>query len=108
MARQDFIAEADQLIEARIRELRGLTFEQARSLPEVAGADQIVGGFKATVTTFRQESPYELTGMTLVTVLVARPRWFGVTAHHIERGLVFSPEGPVREATVEELENSGG
>jgi len=107
-ARQEFTAAAGVLIETRIRELRKLTFEQVKSLPEVAGFDQTIGGVKASITTFRQDSPYELRGMTLVTVLVARPRWFGMAAHHIERGLVFSPDGTVREATTRELENSGG
>jgi hypothetical protein len=70
--------------------------------------DQLVAGEKASVTVFRQDSPYQLDGRVLVTVLVARSRWFGMTSYHIERGLVFSPGEQVREATETELQNSGG
>jgi|SRR5882672_8911961 len=109
MSREEFIAAALRLIDARVDQLYGLTVEQAKALPEVVGADQTIAGYKASITTFRQDSPCdELNGMTLITVLVARPRWFGISAHHIERGLVFAPDGTVREATQRELENSGG
>ena len=101
-------ADAMKIIEHRLNERRDLTFEQVSSLPEVSGEDIVIDGTKARVTIFRQSSPYELSGRVLLTVLIARPRWFGMAAHHIERGLVFSPDQPVREATESELQNSGG
>ena len=108
MSRQHFTSEADHILADRIEDLRRLTFEQASALPEVKGTYRTVGGYRAGITTYRQIGPYQLDGLVLVTVLVSRPRLFGISAHHIERGLVFSPNDLVREATVRELENSGG
>jgi hypothetical protein len=100
--------EAARIIEDRIEELRIMTFAEAATLPETSSEDQLVAGEKASVTVFRQDSPYQLDGRVLVTVLVARSRWFGMISYHIERGLVFSPDEQVREATETELQNSGG
>jgi hypothetical protein len=96
------------MIEACLTELRRLSVEEAAALPETNGSDVVISGVKASITTFRYLNPFRLEGSVLVVVLVARPRWFGMSAQHIERGLMFSPDGKVREATERELQNSGG
>jgi hypothetical protein len=100
----EYASEASRLIEGRLAPIRRLTFEEAALLPETDGSDTVVAGIKASITTFRSQ----LEEAVLVVVLVARPRWFGVASYHIERGLLFSSDGKVREATERELQNSGG
>lgn len=104
----EYIAEATDLVEKKIHGLRQLSYEQACLLPEVDGADVLIANQKASITTFRQTDVYQLEGKTLVVVLAAKPSFFGMTAFHIERGLVFSPAEPLRTATELELQNSGG
>jgi hypothetical protein len=41
-------------------------------------------------------------------VLIARHVLGGMASFHTERGLVFSPGGAPRDATDQELQNSGG
>jgi hypothetical protein len=108
MDRTRYNEEAARIIEDRIKELRFMTFAEVATRPETSSEDQLIAGEKASVTVFRQDSPYQLDGRVLVTVLVAKSGWFGMTSYHIERGLVFSPGEQVREATETELQNSGG
>jgi hypothetical protein len=103
-----FKVAASGLVEERIERLREMSFAEACALPEVAGEDVLIGGFKASVTTFRYADAIGLAGKVLVVVLAARPLAFGMAAQHVERGLVFAPSEPVREASVTELQNSGG
>ncbi len=103
-----FAEAAEPLVDHRLTDLARLTYEEARQLPEIDGADLIIGGMKASLTVFRQDDAYLLSGRTLVVVLAARPTMFGMGAQHVERGLVFSPSEPTREATDTELQNSGG
>ena len=100
--------EVERVIDGRIRDLRGKSFDEASALPEVASEDCLFAGEKVSVTVFRQNSPYQLDGKVLITVLVAKPELLGMTSTHIERGLVFSPNEAVREATQDELQNTGG
>ena len=108
MNKAEYDAEAANIVGRRIEALRQMTFAQAGVLPETNGEDVTIAGSKASVAVFRQNSPYQLEGKILVTVLVAKETWFGMFAHHIERGLVFSSDQEVREATEIELQNSGG
>ena len=108
MVSPDYAPEASRVIEARVGELRRLTLEEAAALPETNGVDTVISGVKASITTFRYLNPFQMEGSVLVVVLAARPMWLGMAAHHIERGLMFSPDGKVREATERELQNSGG
>ena len=98
--------EATQLIEARMAELRALTYEQARALPEASGGEHQLSGVPCSVTVFAQPEPYSLPNAVLVTVQVARKGLLG--SRHIERGLVFVPGQAPREASREELRNTGG
>ena len=98
--------EAGQLIEARMAELRALTFEQAQALPEASGDEQRLGGIPCSVTVFAQPNPYSLPNAVLVTVQVARKGFLG--SRHIERGLVFVSGQAAREASRDELQNAGG
>jgi len=99
---------ATRLVVERLDALRSLTFEEAAALPPADGTDFTVGGQPASLTTFRYTDAYGLEGKVLVVVLAARPVVRGLGAHHIEQGLVFSPESGVRSATEAELRNSGG
>ncbi len=108
MLSPDYAPEASRLIEGRLAELRRLTLAEAAALPETNGSDTVISGVKASITTFRYLNPFQHEGSVLLVVLVAKPRWFGMASHHIERGLLFSPDGKVREATERELQNSGG
>lgn len=104
----EFDAEAKTLLDQEIEQLSRLSFEDAKSLPECEGRDIDFFGHRASLTTFRYVSPYGLDGHVLVVALAALPIWLGMAARHIERGIVFSEGGLVREATQTELENSGG
>jgi len=103
-----FKEEAEKIIDSRIEELRDKTFEEASALPEAISEDCLVAEEKATVTVFRQNSPYQLEGKVLITIQVAKPVLLGLASSNTERGLLFSPNGEVREATANELQNSGG
>ena len=96
------------MIDQRIGELRALTFEEAAALPEASGEDTRLAGARCAVTVFRQRDPYELPNSILVTVQVARRGLLGIVSYHTERGLIFTPQGTIREASELELQNSGG
>ena len=72
MDRTRYNEEAARIIEDRIKELRIMTFAEAATLPETSSEDQLIAGEKASITVFRQDSPYQLDGRVLVTLLVAR------------------------------------
>ena len=82
MSREQYQIEADGLIASRIAELRGLTFNQARALPEAAGDDTLIAGRKCAVTTYRQQMT---SAEVLVTVQVARRTALGLGSVHTER-----------------------
>lgn len=108
MNEEAYQLEADALIRSRIAQLRTLTFAKAAALPETAAEERVILKRRCALTVFVQHSPYLLSDQTLVTVQVARLGVLGVSSYHIERGLVFSPDGSIRDATEEELQNSGG
>jgi hypothetical protein len=97
--------EGQELIQSRLAELRSLSYSDVQGLPEARGHDVIIEGRKCSLTTFVQILP---SGELLATVQVAEPRLLGMVSMHMERGLVFGAQGGVRDATAEELQNSGG
>jgi hypothetical protein len=54
MSHERYQIVADGLIAGRIAELRSLTFDQARALPEAAGDETLIAGHKCAVNPFRQ------------------------------------------------------
>jgi hypothetical protein len=96
--------EAKALVQARVALLRGLKFVEVEALPETAGEETLVSGKPCTLTVFVQRIFLD---QLLVTIQVARHGNLGIS-YHTESGLVFSPDGTVREATSDELINSGG
>jgi hypothetical protein len=82
-----------------------LSFGDAAALPEASGAKVSIAGHECQVTTFVQPLRADA---VLVTLQVARPGLLGVVSYHTERGLIFSADGSVCEATAEELQNNGG
>ena len=108
MNEEAYKLEVDSLIRSRIEELRTLTFANATVLPETVGEERIILSRKCALTVFVQHSPHFLPEQILVTVQVARFGVLGLSSYHVERGLVFSPDGSIRDATEEDLQNSGG
>ena len=97
--------EAQELIQSRVAELQRLSYRDVQSLPEARGHEVVIRGRKCSLTTFVQKLP---SGELLATIQLAEPRSLGMASMHMERGLVFGARGGVREATAEELQNSGG
>jgi len=96
-------------LQVEIERLRAeLTFASARSLREAEGRDVVVAGKEVQLTIFRQYDLPILKGQVLVTVQIARHSLGGIVAFRQERGLVFSPDAPTRDATGDELSASGG
>jgi hypothetical protein len=102
-----FKAEALRELQAQLDALRTLDFVGALSLPETQYRDIALCGREAQLTIFRQ-SDQPRPGHVLVTAQIARHTLGGVTSLKFEKGLVFPPVGPVRDATEEELLRSGG
>jgi hypothetical protein len=104
-----FKEEALAAVRSEVDRLKAeLTYAQALALPEAAGKDIVVAGKEVQLTIFRQTEPPFLKGEVLVTVQLARFGLGGSVSHQTERGIVFSPIEPPREATPVELENTGG
>ena len=95
-------------VQEHIDRLRAeLTFASARSLREAEGQDIVVAGREVQLTIFRQYDLPILRGQVLITVQIARHSLGGIVAFRHERGLVFSPDAPTRDATAGELSASG-
>lgn len=103
-----FNAEAVRIIDDRLTALRRLTFAEAAALPEASSESTVVAGNEARIKVFRKDDAYQLDGKILLVVMVGKLIWFGMGSHQIDRGLVFSPDQPVRDATDIELLYSGG
>jgi hypothetical protein len=104
-----FKAEAIKEVDARIAQLRTTkTFETSGALPEAHAEDIVVAGREVQLMIFRQSNVPFLAGQVLVTVQIARHGMGGVSLFQVEKGLVFSPSAPARDATTEELQRSGG
>lgn len=99
---------ADQILDERIELLRVLRFEAASALPEADQTEVVVGDVRCGLCVFRQSALAGLPGSVLVTVQISRRHALGFFQTHVEKGLVFSPDGSVREASQAELLDSGG
>lgn len=97
--------EAERMIEERISQLRKSSFAEIAALPEAGGEEARIGGKNCTLTTYVEKLN---SGDLLAVVQVARSVFLGLASQHTERGLIFSADGRVREATSEELQNTGG
>ena len=104
----DYVIEATREAENAVAALRSLSFAEAASLPRTESRNITIAGANSSLTIFRYSDAHLLEGQLLLVVSVARPRWLGMTSQQIERGLVFASDGAVREATITELQNSGG
>jgi len=103
-----FTVEAERAVDARIATLRStLAFETAGALPEAQFEDIVIAGKEVLFTVFRQSNIPFMPGQVLVTVQVARHGLGGVVSFQAEKGLVFSSDAGVRDATTRELQDSG-
>jgi len=100
-----FTREAGWLLDQRIAQIQQLQFSDASELPEASGEDLVISGKKCALTVYCQRL---VEGDLLVTVQIARRALANFVSFHQERGLVFSEDGDVREATEEELLITGG
>lgn len=89
----------------RIAALRKLTLDEVRALPEISDQEMKVGKYNWSLTEFVQKLPSD---EILVVLQASRPSFFGLSSVGTERGVIFSPSGGVRDATTEELIESGG
>jgi hypothetical protein len=97
--------EVQQMIEARISQLRRSSFKEIAALPKAQGEDVMIDGERCALTTYVQKLKSD---ELVATVQIASSTLLGLTSLHTERGLIFSATGSVREATSEELQNTGG
>jgi hypothetical protein len=102
----EYIGAATEQIEEKLRVLRHLTYEEVAELPETDGAEVTIADQRASLTVFRYSADAS-DGKILVVVQAAKPTVIGVATRHIERGLFFSPDGSVRDATELELRDAG-
>jgi hypothetical protein len=97
--------QTEAVILARISLLRHLSFEQVTALPAALSEEVYVDGQKCTLTVYVEPfGPADL----LVKVYIWRSALFGMSSTSTSRGLVFSQNGAIRDATSEELLMSGG
>ena len=101
----DFYEASEKLLEDRLESLRTLTFDEVQALPETSDHEVTLAGYRCHLTEFAQTL---VKGKLLLTIQVAKPEWFGLCALVQERGLIFTDDGQVREATLQELIESGG
>lgn len=105
--KEAFEKEALAAMQAQIARLReSLTYAGALALPEARGEDIVVARKEVQLMIYRQSNIQSLAGKVLVTVQLARHAMGGVPTYHLERGLIFSSDDTVREATEQELVNS--
>ena len=104
MSNSEYVSESNCLIESRLAQLKQLSFDQASNLPEASQEEVTLAGQVSDLGIFAQRRP---AGDLLVTVQLARRGSLGLVSFHTERGLLFSNEC-IREATSEELMESGG
>lgn len=97
--------EIHQMIDKRISQLQKKSFNDVAALPEASGEDVLVDGKKCALITYVQKLS---SGELLATVQFASPMLLGLGSRHSERGLIFSLTGFAREATPEELQDTGG
>ena len=97
--------QTEAVILARISQLRHLSYKQVAALPDAMSEQIFVDGRKCTLTIYVESfEPADL----LVKVYVWRSALFGMLNTSTARGLVFSQNGTIRDATSEELLMSGG
>jgi hypothetical protein len=101
-------ARADREIEARILQLRLLSFASVAELPIEAEDEVYLDGARGKLRVIAMRGPHTEPGSLLVVVHIA----YGDSPHrkaaHVERGLIFSRDKALREATELELRTSGG
>ena len=92
--------EVEAFARQRLAELRALTFEQLKSLPEAETRALDILGKRVQLTVWRtSESPDQ----TLVVVQVVRERWFGITSSVHAFGFIARSNGEKHDASEEAL-----
>lgn len=89
----------------RIAVLRQLSLEEVHALPEISDQVIKVGKYDWSLTEFVQKLPSD---EILVVIQASRPSFFGLSSVGTERGVIYSVVGCVRDATAQELIESGG
>ena len=99
--------DAGQFLEARLRRLAALSWQEASRLPESSEERVCLGASECVLATFRQARDLPTEKAVLVTLQLTRSRCFGAWGDPLEKGLVFVPGQPPREATAAELLEPG-
>jgi hypothetical protein len=103
---ETFRADALREIESRVESLReSLTYPTARALPAAEYHDMAIAAREVQLTVFRQVD-VPASQQVLVAVQIARFAMGGLASFKLERGLVFSVDGSIRDATAQELASS--
>ncbi|MGI9290412.1 MAG: hypothetical protein ACR2QG_03935 [Gammaproteobacteria bacterium] len=108
MNSDDFYQEAGSVAEQKIAALKKLSFAEAADLPGAVLDDIVVGSKEVQMTVFKQQGIHALGDSILITVQLTRAGLGGVINYQLEKGLVFFPDGEVRDATEQELQDTGG
>ncbi len=94
-----------KMIMDRIADLRRLSFEEVQKLPEYRDHNVTIDTHKCVLSEFVQTLP---SGEILIAVRMSRPSLFGLSSLDAERGVIFSDDDGIRDATDKELIESGG
>ena len=103
-----FASAAEKAAGERLEGLKELSFDDVLNLPEAAAEDIVVAAKEVQLTVFRQLGIPSLPDAVLITAQVARAGLGGMVSYHHEKGLVFFSTGGYREATEDELLETGG
>ena len=94
------------IFESELAKLRNLSFDEVCALPNSTELPTpTTNGCGLIATLFVQPIS---SGNILATVQIAEPGSLGMSSRHFERGLVYSSNGQIREASDDELLRSGG
>ena len=107
MNSQDFDAAASAAATARLDELRGMSFGDASALPWASIEDIVVVDKEVQLTVFQQNGLPDAPDAILVTIQLLRAGLGGTVNFKLERGLVFTADGNIREASEDELQATG-
>ena len=100
---EEFEAAARNQVSGVLEKLKRRTYQDVAEMPHAEFDDIVIAGKEVQLTIFKQDEVTGLPGAILVTAQIVRAALGGVHSFHYERGLVFEENGPVREASEDEL-----
>ena len=98
-----FEEEAETLVNSKLTALKTISFDEAMKLPRAVPEDIVIAGKEVQLTVFKQSDLEDLPDAVLVTLQVVRAGLGGILNYQLERGMLYFPNGDIREATEKEL-----